>query len=90
MSKSKPRVILLIFIMAINLFSGCGKAGDASGSVSKFSMSEAAPIVETPDISIAFSPYDIGEIVFNSVIEMQSIDEAYRAWRLKFALQGKK
>lgn len=61
MRKSKPWVILLIFIMIINLFSGCGKAGDASGSAAKFTVSEAAPIVETPDIRIAFSPYDINQ-----------------------------
>lgn len=61
MRKNKPWVILLVFIMVINLFSGCGNAGDVSGGVAKFKVSEAAPVVETPDIRIAFSPYDINE-----------------------------
>lgn len=61
MKKFKVWPILLFLIMMLSLLSGCGKSADSNGKIEKFQVSEAAPIVETPEIKIAFSPYDINQ-----------------------------
>ena len=71
MKRLRVGTILLILTMMVSLLSGCGKSAAPSSSVETFKVSEAAPVVDTPEIKIVFSPYDISQ---ETQVTVQKID----------------